>query len=192
LIGSVRTITLIAIVAAVAAGIGIIATTVLYFYPTNSSMIGTSENNQQELIMGEATPSSSTNSSSGYRQVNVTVNGIELVADVAATNEQRTKGLSVKDVLAENEAMLFVFDSAREHSFWMKDMKFPIDIIWLDSNKNVVHIEHNLQPCSLEAFCPTYKPDNNNNSLYVLETVAGFAKKHNIVEGSTVEFQLTA
>jgi uncharacterized protein len=88
--------------------------------------------------------------------------------------------------------MLFVFDTAREHSFWMKNMKFPIDIIWLNSDKTVVHIEHNLQPCSFDTFCTTYKPDNNNNSLYVLETVAGFAEKHDIIEGTIVEFQLTA
>jgi uncharacterized membrane protein (UPF0127 family) len=190
----VHTITIIAIVAISAAAVGIIATTMLYFYPAISSMIGTSESNQQELIMGQATPTSS-KSNCCYHQVNVTVNGIELVADVAASNEQRTKGLSIKDALAENDAMLFVFDTAGEHSFWMKNMKFPIDIIWLDSNKNVVHIEHNLQPCSLNVFCPTYKPDNNNNnnsSLYVLETVAGFAKKHNIVEGTIVEFQLNS
>jgi uncharacterized protein len=179
--------TIIAIVASIAAGIGIIATTAFYFYPAISSILGASEeddNNQQEPIMGQATPTSS------YRQVNVTVNGIELVADVAETNEQRTKGLSVKDSLAENEAMLFVFDTAQEYSFWMKNMKFPIDIIWLDSNKTVVHIEHNLQPCSFDAFCPTYKPDNN--ALYVLETAAGFAERHGIVKGTTVQFHLTA
>jgi uncharacterized membrane protein (UPF0127 family) len=186
----VRTITIITIVATAAAAIGIIATTA-NFYPAVTSFVESTENNQQELIIDEATPSSK--NESGYQQVNITVNGIKLVADVAATNEQRTRGLSVKDSLPENQAMLFVFDSAHEHSFWMKDMKFPIDIIWLDSNKNVVHIEHNLQPCSLEAFCPTYKPDNNNNkSLYVLETVAGFAKKHDIVEGTRVEFHLIA
>jgi uncharacterized membrane protein (UPF0127 family) len=181
--------TVIAIVASIAAGIGIIATTAFYFYPAISSILGASQeedNNEQEPIMGQATPTTTTSS---YRHVNVTVNGIELIADIAETNEQRTKGLSVKDSLAENEAMLFVFDTAQEHSFWMKNMKFPIDIIWLDSDKTVVHIEHNLQPCSFDAFCPTYKP-NNNSALYVLETAAGFAEKHGIVEGARVEFQL--
>jgi uncharacterized protein len=182
----VHTTTIIAIVASIVAAIGIVASTALYFYPALSSILGTSEDNNQQEV-GEATP---TNSST-YRQVNVTVNGFELVADVAATNEQMTKGLSVRDALADNEAMLFVFDTAQEHSFWMKNMKFPIDIIWLDSDKTVVHIEHNLQPCSFDAFCPTYKP-GNNNALYVLETVAGFAEKHDIVEGTKVEFHLTA
>jgi uncharacterized membrane protein (UPF0127 family) len=181
----VHTTTIIAIVASIVAAIGIVASTALYFYPVLSSILGASEDNNQQKV-GEATP---TNSGT-YRQVNVTVNGIELVADVAATNEQMTKGLSVRDALADNEAMLFVFDTAQEHSFWMKNMKFPIDIIWLDSDKTVVHIEHNLQPCSFDAFCPTYKPANNS-ALYVLETVAGFAEKHGIVEGTKVEFHLT-
>jgi uncharacterized protein len=183
----VHTTTIIAIVASIVAAIGMVASTAVYFYPALSSILGASEDNNQQEV-GEATP---TNNSSTYRQVNVTVNGIELVADVATTNEQMTKGLSVRDALADNEAMLFVFDTAQEHSFWMKNMKFPIDIIWLDSDKTVVHIEHTLQACSFDAFCTTYKP-GNNSALYVLETVAGFAEKHGIVEGTKVEFHLTA
>lgn len=183
-----HTTTIIAIVAPLAVAIGIIAATVLYFYPdissSTSSTLGTSEeNNEEASLMGEATPTKN----SGYSEVKVMVNGVELIADVAATNEQRAQGLSVKDALAENEAMLFVFDTAQDHSFWMKNMKFPIDIIWLDSNRTVVHVEHNLQPCNFEVFCPTYKPDDNN-ALYVLETVAGFAEKSDIVEGTRVEF----
>jgi uncharacterized membrane protein (UPF0127 family) len=185
--------TIIAIVASISAAIGIIVTTAVYFYPAISTgtILGTLEgedekdNNHQELIMGEGG-----STSNEYRRVVVSVNGIELVAYVAATNEQKAKGLSVKDTLPEYEAMLFVFETAQEHSFWMKNMKFPIDIIWLDSDKAVVHIEHNLQPCSFDLLCPSYKP--NNNALYVLETVAGFAQKHDIVEGTRVEFQLSA
>jgi uncharacterized protein len=185
--------TIIAIVVSISAAIGIIVTTALYFYPAvnTGSVLGTLEdeeennNNHRELIMGE-----DGSTSNKYRTVIVSVNGIEVVADVAATNEQRAKGLSVKDSLPEYEAMLFVFETAQEHSFWMKNMKFPIDIIWLDSDKAVVHIEHYLQPCSLDVFCPSYKP--NNNALYVLETAAGFAQKHDIVEGTRVEFQLSA
>jgi uncharacterized protein len=186
LFDKVHTSARIVIIASIAVALGIIATVAaVYFYPLIGSLFGMSgDNNPPELIMGQASPAAS--SSSGYRQINITLNGIELVADVAETNEQRTKGLSVKDALAEKEAMLFVFDTAQEHSFWMKDMKFPIDIIWLDSDKIVVHVEHNLQPCSFDGFCQTYKADKN--ALYVLETVAGFAKNHNIVEGTSVEF----
>src|SRR3712207_8873048 len=74
-------------------------------------------------------------------QVNVTLNDQILTADISATDEQRRTGLTVKDTLAENEAMLFVFENEAEHGFWMKDMKFPIDIIWIDSDKSVVRSE---------------------------------------------------
>ncbi|HKZ61506.1 MAG TPA: DUF192 domain-containing protein [Nitrososphaera sp.] len=180
-----QTITVIAIVAAAAAGI--IAAAVI-FYP--GGYIGSLdwaaselETEQQELVVGGASPSNN-----GYMQVNITVNGVELVADIAANSTQKSKGLSVKDALKENEAMLFLFDTEREHSFWMKNMKFPIDIIWLDEDKEVVHVEHSLEPCIGDLFCQSYKPDDN--SLYVLETVAGFAQKYNVTENTYVEFEL--
>lgn len=174
-----RAITVIAIVAA--AVVGIIGGTLLLFTPITS--VTGPANEQQELVIGGANLSNS-----GYRQVNVTVNNATLVADIAATNDQRTKGLAVKDTLNEDEGMLFVFSTSREHSFWMKNMKFPIDIIWISEYHEVVHIEHSLEPCEPDTFCPTYKPDRN--SLYVLETVAGFAQKYNITENDYVDFQL--
>jgi uncharacterized membrane protein (UPF0127 family) len=174
----VRSITIIAIVAAAAAVI--IVAAVLYVSPF-TVVTGEPENEQQDPVVSDQNMSS-------YSHVNVTVNGVELVADIAETNEQRTKGLSVKDSLNENEAMLFVFSTSREHSFWMKGMKFPIDIIWIDEDKEVVHIEHSLEPCIPDEFCQPYKPDRN--SLYVLETIAGFAQKYNVTENTYVDFQL--
>ena len=173
------------VIVAVVIALGIISSAlVLYFNPAISSTLGQPEDKQQvPPLDGEVR--SATN---GYRQVNVEVNGLILVADVAATDEQKTKGLAVKNSLAENEAMLFVFDNEAQHTFWMKNMKFPIDIIWIGSDKRVVHIEHNLQPCSSELLCPTYKPVAD--SLYVLETVAGFAERHGITKGTPVDFEL--
>jgi len=174
------------VIVAVATAIGVIAAAVvLYFNPAITSMLGQPEPQQQELII-----SKEVRSGNGYRQVNVSVNGQVLIADIAATDEQIVKGLSVKNTLAENEAMLFVFDNEAQYTFWMKNMKFPIDIIWIDADKTVVHIEHNLQPCSSDLLCPTYKPVDD--SLYVLETVAGFAEKHDIAKGTAVHFELSA
>jgi uncharacterized protein len=172
------------VIVAVAIAIGGITAGLLYFNPSITGILAEPEHERQELIMSQEVRSGS----NIYRQVNVTVNGQVLVADIAATDEQRTKGLSVKDRLAENEAMLFVFDNEGEHTFWMKNMKFPIDIIWIDSDKAVVHIEHNLQPCNSDLLCPTYRPIDD--SLYVLETVGGFAEKYDIVKGTMVEFEL--
>jgi len=129
-----------------------------------------------------------TNTKSLPNKVNITVDDLNLQADVALTTDEQTKGLSIKDTLHSNEGMLFPYESPRMLSFWMKDMKFPIDILWLDADKKVVHIEENLQPCSPLLPCPSYAPDVQ--AQYVLETVAGFSSANGITEGTPVEFDL--
>ncbi len=174
------------VIVAVAIAVSIICgAVILYFNPAISSTLGQQDDKQQQPTMVGEEASSGTN---GYRQIPIRINGFVLTADIAATVEQQNKGLSVKSSLAENEAMLFVFDNEAQHSFWMKDMKFPIDIIWIDSDKTVVHIEHNLPPCESGLLCPTYTPIQD--SLYVLETVAGFTERHGIARGTLVDFEL--
>ena len=123
-----------------------------------------------------------------YLQAKVIVNNFELIADLAITNDQQIKGLDVKDQLKENEGMLFVEKQPAKYDFWMRGMKFPIDIIWLDSNRTVIHIEHNLQPCVSDLECPLHSPDKD--ALYILETVAGFSQKHNVETGTHMDFHL--
>jgi uncharacterized membrane protein (UPF0127 family) len=125
---------------------------------------------------------------SEYLRAKVSIEGYELSAEIPVTGELMSKGLSVKNQLRENESMLFIFEEPLRHTFWMKDMKFPIDIIWLDSNGKIVHIEENLMPCPLVLICPSYAP--NADSQYVLETIAGFAQRHNISLGTTIKFEL--
>src|SRR3712207_1443980 len=162
----------------------LIAGLMLYLYPGVKIIPAGKESQPQQTLIQEDIRAGT----KSYQQVNITVNDQILIADISATHEQRTKGLSVKDALAENEAMLFVFDVEAEHRFWMKDMQFPIDIIWISSDKNVVDIEHNLQPCDLGFFCSSYVPEGD--SLYALETVGGFAEKYRVVKGTPVEFDL--
>ncbi|HZC88191.1 MAG TPA: DUF192 domain-containing protein [Nitrososphaera sp.] len=177
-----RIITIIAIAMAVVAAVSGMT---LYFLPIISAQVDHVTEAQHDEPVAATNSSLSTNN--GYQQVNVTVNHVKLVADIASNEEQMTKGLAVKDHLNENEAMLFVFTTPGNHGFWMKDMKFPIDIIWMNANKTVVHIEHSLNPCT-PISCPIYQP--NSDSLYVLETVAGFANRYNVTEGTTMEFDL--
>jgi len=125
---------------------------------------------------------------SRYLKAKVTVKDFELNAYVPITSELMSKGLAVKNQLKEDEAMLFIFEESAKHTFWMKDMKFPIDIIWLDSARRVVHIERNLQPCASVFICTSYSP--SADSQYVLETVAGFAQRHNVNMGSEIDFEL--
>ena len=125
---------------------------------------------------------------SEYLKAKVSIEDFELSAEIPVTGELMSKGLSVKNQLRENESMLFVFEEPSRHAFWMKDMKFPIDIIWLDSNGKIVHMEENLMPCPLVLICPSHSP--NADSQYVLETTAGFTQRNNISLGTNIKFEL--
>ena len=105
--------------------------------------------------------------------------------EVQVSPEGQVKGLSGRTQLEPGSGMLFPVQPAKLVQVWMKDMKFPIDIIWLDTNRTVFHIEHSLEPCGPDE-CPLYKPDGK--AQYVLETVAGFSQKYNVTENTVVEF----
>ncbi len=101
--------------------------------------------------------------------------------DVVDTQYLLSKGLSGRSGLAPNEGMLFVFANSDEHSFWMKDMLFPIDIIWIDENWKVVDIEPNVSPNTYpKIFVP------NAPAKYVLEISAGESVKNGITIGEQV------
>ena len=104
---------------------------------------------------------------------------------IADTPAARERGLSGADMLAENSAMLFVFDMPDRYAFWMKDMKFPLDIIWLDPAFKIVDIKSNLSP---ETYPATFAP--KENSLYVLEANAFFAEKNNLNIGDILNIDL--
>jgi uncharacterized protein len=98
---------------------------------------------------------------------------------VAHTASTRQRGLSGRSYIAPREGMLFSFQEDNTHGFWMKDMKIPIDIIWLDSTFTVVHIESDITPGTYpQTFYPT-KP-----ARYVLEIASGGASRNGIKIGS--------
>jgi uncharacterized protein len=105
-------------------------------------------------------------------------------AEVASLAKERERGLSNRKELPLDTGMLFVFIQEGRYSFWMKNMLFPLDIIWLDKDKKVIHIVENAPPCSES--CPAYQPDSN--ALYCLETNAGFARVHNLKVGEQLNF----
>ena len=107
---------------------------------------------------------------------------------IASTDEQRIRGLSGSEKLNENQGMLFLFENPSKQGFWMNKMNYPIDIIWLDSNNEVVHIEKKLEPCKLFLACPVYNPQVD--SLYVIELRSGFADSHSIENEMIINFDL--
>jgi len=118
----------------------------------------------------------------------VKIKGLHINVTLAKTPDDLTKGLSIKNSLKEHEGMLFIFDTPKKSSFWMKDMKFPIDIIWIHPNTTIVHIEKNLQPCISFLICTSYSP--NDLSQHVLEVNAHYTTKNNITVGDEVEFNI--
>jgi hypothetical protein len=111
--------------------------------------------------------------------------GVTLTVDLATTPAEQQQGLSGRDSLPTNHGMLFIFQQAGQWGFWMPNMKFPLDIIWFDSNKQVVFIEQDLAPCT-PTLCPIYIPPTA--ALYVLEVNAGFVKAHDVVLGDSFTF----
>lgn len=109
--------------------------------------------------------------------------GITLGVDLATTPEAKTQGLSGRASLEDDKGMLFVFDRPAKYSFWMKDMHFPLDIIWIGEDMHVIYIKKNALP---ELYPETYGP--NDNAKYVLEVNSGFSQKNNLKVGDSVEF----
>ena len=111
--------------------------------------------------------------------------GVTLTVELATTPAQQAQGLSDRDSMAANHGMLFVFTQEGEWSFWMHEMRFPLDMIWFNSTRQVVFIEQDLPPCTPTS-CPVYTPPVN--ALYVLEVNAGFVSAHDVMLGQSFYF----
>lgn len=115
--------------------------------------------------------------------VRLQINNAGLEIELADTPQKRTLGLSGREKLDENSGMLFIFNSPDYHSFWMKDMKFTIDIVWIGKNLKIAGIAENAAP---ESYPQTFKPEDP--AKYVLEVNAGFIDENNIKIGDKVDF----
>lgn len=103
----------------------------------------------------------------------------------ALTGEERTSGLSRQREIKENEGLLFIFNESDEHGIWMRDMYFPIDIIWLDTDLAVVDIKENAAPESYRSLRDAEVFSPRTPARYVLEVYSGFVDAHNIAIGDT-------
>jgi uncharacterized membrane protein (UPF0127 family) len=123
----------------------------------------------------------------GYPNIKyVEIGGQKIKVDLALTEVEQEQGLSGRKSLNENEGMLFVFPQSGKYLFWMKDMNFPIDIIWLTSDMKVDYIKNNASP---ELYPETYGPGiSDGNAKYVLEVSSGFANKNNLKVGDSIQF----
>lgn len=110
----------------------------------------------------------------------VLIDGEVVLVTVADTKDTLAKGLSGNKGLLPNEGMLFIFPKPEFSGFWMKDMLFPIDIIWFDENSKIVDVWENAMP---ESYPQIHTP--RSPSQFVLEVTAGFFLKHNLKIGDS-------
>ena len=112
----------------------------------------------------------------------IKVAGIPLVVEIADAESERRQGLSGKEKLVVGTGMLFKFEEEGEYTIWMKDMNFPIDVLWMDAQGVVVGVKEFLTP---DTYPNTYR--SKKPAQYVLETNPGFIEIYNIEIGSKVE-----
>lgn len=106
----------------------------------------------------------------------------DVQVEIADTEEKRSRGLGDRKKLQENSGMLFLFEIPAKYQFWMKDMQFPIDIIWIDENKKIIAISKNIFPDTYPAsFVPS------DPVKYVLEVNAGWAERNGVKTGDFIE-----
>ncbi len=112
--------------------------------------------------------------------------GARYSVEIAATPELRAQGLMFRESLAPGRGMLFLFPRPSVEGFWMKNCNFPIDIVWMDSNRKVIYVSAHTPPCK-EDPCPTYGP--KAESQFVVEIPDGAAAKEKIASGSVLTFE---
>ena len=116
-------------------------------------------------------------------EVTLKIGAAQIDAEIADANEEIVQGLSTRTTLGENSGMYFVLEKREIAKFWMKDMLFSLDIIWIDDGKIIGIVKE--APTPSDKDIPTYT--SPGPVTHVLEVNAGFSKEHNIKVGDRVE-----
>jgi len=118
----------------------------------------------------------------GYKTESLAIGTTTLSVEVSDTDALRDQGLSNRTSLGADQGMLFVFQSDSKPGFWMKDMDFPLDMVWIDASGRIVDITHDLLPSTYPSSVYPKSPVR-----YVLEVNAGFASAHGMYVGEAVK-----
>lgn len=105
--------------------------------------------------------------------------------EVADTESSRLRGLMFRQSLDQDSGMLFIFEKEGRTGFWLKNVLFPLDIIWISKDKKIVDIQSDLPPCKSDD-CLIYYP--GKDASFGLEINAGFAARHKLKVGDRVDF----
>ena len=119
-----------------------------------------------------------------YKIKKISINGKRFDAFVADNFTKRMIGLMFRKSIAKTQCMLFVSGIEGKNSIWMYNMKFPIDVIWLDGKCRIVDIKENLKPCTSVFNCKEYTP--KRESKYIIELNANAVKSNKISINSKI------
>jgi uncharacterized membrane protein (UPF0127 family) len=123
-----------------------------------------------------------------YQTTPVTLpGGQQIRAEMVSNPKDMLKGLQYRDSLAPNRGMIFLHGSPGFYPYWMYQVRIPLDIFWLDTNRKVVEISADTPPCKTAAKqCATY--GGTHQAVTVFEMPAGSARKYGIKVGDTIKF----
>ena len=115
-------------------------------------------------------------------------NGTQLEGEVANTPEKLLFGLAFRETFPPGSALLMIFDESGPHRVWTKEYRFPVDMIWVDESKHIVHMMEGLTPCERDP-CPRHGPPPSD-ARYIIQTRAGFVKDAGVTLGMELKFTL--
>lgn len=115
----------------------------------------------------------------------VIVGGDSIIVDIADTPEERARGLSGREAIGPNEGMLFIFDEPQTPQFSMRDMNFPIDIVWISEDLNIVAVTPAI---AVGTYPDTFTPPGPVK--YVLEVNSGLSAERGWLAGDKVELKI--
>ena len=140
--------------------------------PTNTNSVTTA-----------ASGSSATTALKAPTTYRVTVGNITVYAEAADTFAEREMGLMNRTYLNEDAGMLFIFPTPQQQSFWMKNMRIPLDIVFITADNHVLEIYASVPPCTGDP-CTLYT--SSAPIQYALEVNSGFCARNGIVSGDPV------
>ena len=116
----------------------------------------------------------------------VELKGKRFAIEIADDDAERARGLMFRDAMAADHGMLFIHDSEGPQSYWMKNTKIPLDILYFDNARKLVAQQRDVPPCSAGDGCPPYP--SKAPARYVLELNAGEAARLKLQNGAELVF----
>ncbi len=117
-------------------------------------------------------------------QPHVSIRGHRVYIEIADTHKKREVGLMNRLSLESNKGMLFVYTQPQAIYIWMKNTHIPLDIVWINKHKEIIHIEKNTVPMSTEILAA------NTHAQYILEINAGLCDLYSFNKGDKVIINL--